>query len=245
MSNIKKSSQNEDQKKLYKINIIKNLENEITNNIKGNNNEYHFILKSKSINDINKIKNVLENSFKEKKSSKNSSNEPRVNSLFFQSKKSISRDNNKSNIFYEEPISPIKKYWENNKDNSFALNLIKLTNQLYESEEHFNKSIISPKNESNINISKNANTEKNNSNDKNMSINKKYNSTKSLDFFNKDKPKKRLKIISKFKPINNKNLKEKEIKYNNNKIINNNKNVEIKNVNIFKKNIEVDNRSKD
>ena len=219
----------ENQRNSYKIKVIKNQENDNINENKENVNGFKSFLKSKSINNINNVKNILDNSFREKKSSRNSSIEPKNNSLFFQSKKSknINKRNNKCQIFNKEPISPIEKYWKNNNNDNFTLNLIKLTNQLYEYEEHLKKSLLSDKNESKINISKDSNTDNSYLNKKKAKIKiyKKQISVKSVNIFNKNNEKKKLKIISKFNPLNKIIPKEEERKScnSNNKLSNNKK----------------------
>lgn len=220
MNNSQNNSQN---KNSYKINVIKHIEDEKINKNNENNILLHSFLKSKSINNINNMKNILGNSFREKKSSQNSSNDQRNNSLFRQSKKSLNlhKGSNKCKIFKKEPISSIRKYWNNKNNNNYKVNLIKLTNQLYEYEEHLKKRIVSPKNDSKMSISKNSNTENTYLNDKDKDkkrIYTKHYSTKSFNYLSKNDEKKQIKPLSKFNPINLNNSKKKEIQSDNSNI---------------------------
>ena len=223
MINTHKSSKKniENQRNSYTIKIIKHFEKDNINENKKKDNECLSFFNSKSINDINNAKNILDN-FLEKK---NQCSIDQKNSLFCQSKKSINKRNNKSSIFYEEPLSPIQKYWKNyninnNNNNNFSINLIKFTEQLYENEEHFKKNITlkeSDKNEPRKSKSKSRKI------NYNLDLNKKENSRKYSNYSNKNNYNNNLNIIYKFSLINNtsKGEEKKSKNSNNNNTLNN------------------------
>jgi hypothetical protein len=213
MSNTKEPRKNENQ--IYKIKITKSIENAMNNVIEEKCEVNKSISKSKSINDLNSLRKVLENSFREKKSMKNSS----IENSICQSKKSsiIDKKFNESNIFYIRKINPIQKYRNNINNNNFAFNLIRFTNQLYEKEEHFQKkSIVSSKNDKKKkNIIKKTKT---------MNEIKGANSLKFLRGNNKYKRLKSSNFSQKFKNISNNNQKWTNKNIENNTIKNENNN---------------------
>ena len=138
----------ENKRNSYKINVIQNIEIEKKETKKDNNNNSNFpIIKSKSIKNKMRIKQLLESSFKDKRSSRNSSIEQKNNSLFFQSKNSVNKEFNQSKIFYGQSMSPVqkrRKIYDNNSNCN--LDLMKLASQIYGKEEHFNKYITAHNN---------------------------------------------------------------------------------------------------
>ena len=133
---------------VYKINVIKVNEN---NDKKDKNN-----LKSlREMKSIANSQNILDCSFRSKKSSvRSNNNEHYKKNLFVNAKKSnIHSNHNKSKIFEEDTMNSKRRnlnYSKNNND--YVLNLIKFTNELFENVEHLKKNIYSPKN--NLNESK-------------------------------------------------------------------------------------------
>ena len=123
---------------VYKINVIKVNEN----NDKKDKNSLKSLREMKSIANS---KNILDCSFRSKKSSlRSNNNEHYKKNLFINAKKSNIRSNhNKSKIFQEESMNSKRRnlnYSKNNND--YVLNLIKFTNELFENVEHLKKIFI-------------------------------------------------------------------------------------------------------
>ena len=107
-------------KMFYKINIIKANENNKNNDDKEKNNQPVL----KSFRKLNVTKNILESSFRSKKSNLNTNNDEQIKkNIFSQVKKSnINTHHNKSKIFQEESFSPKLRQFNYNIDSNINSN---------------------------------------------------------------------------------------------------------------------------
>ena len=141
-------------KNFYKINIIKVTENNKNDEEKDNEKDKDVLRSFRKYKSIN-TKNLLQNSFRSKRSSFQNKNEEAKDqqskksskNIFAQVRKSnINSLHNKSIIFEANPCPDKKKqyykYNSHTNNNIHFLNLLKFTNHLYEKEDSLNPKIL-------------------------------------------------------------------------------------------------------
>ena len=203
---------------IHKINII-------THDIKENGHENKNINNNNNINNKNKlfyspifrrksgyltgIKNILEQSYKRKRSNNFEEDNSKLQKIKTLKEKSNNNINREKEIYMKEPNLELHKKNSNRYDNSNnnfkngVKNLLQFTSNLYENDEHLNKGIITKK----IDMNNFPNSKKNNLVISGGSI---FNS-----FSNFLKLKKIKSPTKEMKEISNNNNNNKMVKYSN------------------------------